>query len=143
MSRFTQPLAVGAIALMVVLAACSSGASSPSASEAQPTTTNPSALGSSGAVEISVATDAGGALAFDPSQISVPAGAMVRLTFTNRATLPHNLTFGEPINVATATVVDPDASQTIEFMAPGEGTYPFVCTLHPGMKGDLIVAAAQ
>jgi plastocyanin len=141
MSRFTQPLAVGAIALMVVLAACSSP-SAPGTSEAQPTTitTGPA---NSRTVEISVATDAGGALAFDPSQISVPAGAMVRLTFTNRATLPHNLTFGEPINVATATVVDPDASQTIEFMAPGEGTYPFVCTLHPGMKGDLIVAAAQ
>jgi plastocyanin len=141
MSRFTQPLAVGAIALIVVLAACSSP-SAPSASEAQATTI-PSGPANSRTVEISVATDAGGALAFDPSQISVPAGAMVRLTFTNKATLPHNLTFGEPIKVATATVVDPGASQTIEFRAPGEGKYTFVCTLHPGMKGDLLVAAAQ
>jgi plastocyanin len=141
MFRFTQPLAVGAIALIVVLVACSA-ASSPSASEAQPTTI-PSAPGNGGTVEISVATDAGGALAFDPPQISVPAGAVVRLTFTNKATVPHNLTFADPINVATATVVDPGASQTIEFTAPAEGKYSFVCTLHPGMKGVLIVTATQ
>jgi plastocyanin len=141
MSRFIQPLAVGAIALIVVLAACSSP-SAPSASGAQPTTI-PSGPANSRTVEISVATDAGGALAFDPSQISVPSGAMVRLTFTNKATVPHNLTFGEPINVATATVVDPGASQTIEFRTPAEGKYAFTCTLHPGMKGVLIVAAAQ
>jgi plastocyanin len=141
MSRFTQPVAFGAIALIVVLAACSSP-SAPSASQTQPTAVA-SAPGNGGMVAISVATDAGGALAFDPPQISVPAGAMVRLTFTNKATVPHNLTFGAPINVATATVVDPGASQTIEFTAPAEGKYAFTCTLHPGMKGVLVVTAAQ
>jgi plastocyanin len=36
-------------------------------------------------------------------------------------------------------VIDPGDSQTIEFIAPEAGEYTFVCTLHPGMEGTLIV----
>ena len=92
--------------------------------------------------EISVATDTSGALTFDPGEITVPAGATVRLTFTNKATVPHNLTFEDPIGAATDTVIDPGDSQTIEFTAPKPGEYTFVCTLHPGMEGKLLVEAA-
>ena len=49
------------------------------------------------------------------------------------------ITFGEPINAATATTVPPGESETIEFTAPDPGEYPFVCTLHPGMEGTLVV----
>jgi len=129
MFRFTRRSAIGAIALIFALAACSSGGTPPSASEAHP-------------LEISVATDTGGALTFDPAEITVPAGATVRLTFTNKATVPHNLTFDDPIDVATETVVDPGASQTVEFTAPEAGEYTYVCTLHPGMEGTLLVEAA-
>jgi plastocyanin len=105
-------------------------------------TATPSAATNGEVVEISVATDAGGALTFDPGEITVPAGATVRLTFTNRATVPHNLTFDDPIGAATDTVIDPGDSQTIEFTAPEPGEYTFVCTLHPGMEGTLLVEAA-
>ena len=128
MFRFTRRSAVGAIGLIFALAACSSGGAPPSASEAHP-------------LEISVATDTGGALRFDPAEITVTAGATVRLTFTNKATVPHNLTFDDPIDVATETVVDPGASQTIEFTAPEAGEYTYVCTLHPGMEGTVVVQA--
>ncbi len=90
-------------------------------------------------VEITVGTDAGTKLLFDPTEVSVPAGATVRLTFVNESTVPHNLTFGEPINAATATIVDPGAEETIEFTAPEAGEYTYVCTLHPGMDGTLTV----
>jgi plastocyanin len=90
--------------------------------------------------EITVATDAGDALSFDPAEITVTAGATVRLTFVNRATVPHNLTFNDPIGVATETVVDPGDSQT-KFTAPEPGTYTYACTLHPGMEGALLVRA--
>ena len=90
-------------------------------------------------VEITVGTDAGTELLFDPTEVSVPAGATVRLTFVNESTVPHNLTFGEPINAATATIVDPGAEETIEFIAPEAGEYTYVCTLHPGMDGTLTV----
>jgi glucose/arabinose dehydrogenase/plastocyanin len=106
------------------------------------TAASPSAAADGEVTEISVATDTGGALTFDPGEITVPAGATVRLTFTNKATVPHNLTFEDPIGAATDTVIDPGDSQTIEFTAPEPGEYTFVCTLHPGMEGTLLVEAA-
>ena len=77
-------------------------------------------------------------LKFDPAELTVKAGADVRVTFENRASVPHNLTFQAPINVATSTVVAPGTSETVQFKAPAAGEYPFVCTLHPGMGGKLI-----
>ena len=90
-------------------------------------------------VEITVGTDDGNELLFVPDEISVPTGTTVRLTFMNESTVPHNLTFGAPINAATATIVDPGAEETIEFTAPEAGEYTFKCTLHPGMEGTLTV----
>ena len=92
-------------------------------------------------VEITVGTDTGAELKFDPAELTVKAGADVRVTFENRASVPHNLTFQAPINVATSTVVAPGTSETVQFKAPAAGEYPFVCTLHPGMGGKLIVEA--
>ncbi len=90
-------------------------------------------------VEITVATDEGAELLFEPESVTVPAGTTVRLTFDNVSTVPHNLTFRDTINAATATTVAAGASETIEFTAPEAGEYTFVCTLHPGMEGTLIV----
>jgi plastocyanin len=95
--------------------------------------------GSGEVVEITVGTDEGTELLFDPTEVSVPAGTTVRLTFVNESTVPHNLTFGDPINAATSTIVDPGAEETIEFTAPEAGEYTYVCTLHPGMEGTLVV----
>jgi plastocyanin len=92
-------------------------------------------------VEVTVGTDNGAELKFDPGEVTVRAGASVRLTFENRSTVPHNLTFQGPITVATSTVVAPGASETLEFKSPDPGEYPFVCTLHPGMGGTLVVEA--
>ena len=94
-------------------------------------------------VEITVGTDTGSANEFVPTEVSVPAGATVVLTFVNESeSVPHNLTFGDPIDAATATTVPPGESETIEFTAPEAGEYTFVCTLHPGMEGVLIVEDA-
>ncbi len=98
---------------------------------------SPSAGGA--ATELTIGTDTGAALLFDPTTATVPTGAQVRLTFENRSTVPHNLTFNPPISAATATIVAAGASETIEFSAPEAGDYPFVCTLHPGMDGTLTV----
>ncbi len=94
-------------------------------------------------VEITVGTDTGSANEFVPTEVSVPAGATVVLTFVNESdSVPHNLTFGDPINAATATTVPAGESETIEFTAPEAGEYTFVCTLHPGMEGVLVVEEA-
>jgi glucose/arabinose dehydrogenase/plastocyanin len=109
----------------------------------EPAPTGPAPTGTAGSgetVQVTIGTDTGAQLVFDPTTATVPAGSSVELTFENRSTsTPHNLTFGEPINEATATVVDPGASEVLEFTAPDPGDYQFVCTLHPGMEGTLTV----
>ena len=101
----------------------------------------PSTAPSGPALEVTVGTDTGGELKFDPAEVTVRAGADVRLSFENRATVPHNLTFQGPPNVATATVVAAGMSEILEFKAPDAGRYTFLCTLHPGMSGTLVVEA--
>jgi glucose/arabinose dehydrogenase len=91
------------------------------------------------AAQVTIGTDTGAALLFDPETASVAGGGTVQVTFENVSTVPHNLTFQDPINAATETVVNAGASETIEFEAPAPGDYPFVCTLHPGMDGTLTI----
>lgn len=104
---------------------------------------SPGASGSpaTGTEQVTIGTDTGTELLFDPTEATVASGAQVSLTFENRSTVPHNLTFQEPINAATSTTVAAGQSETIEFTAPDPGDYPFVCTLHPGMDGTLTVTA--
>ncbi len=120
-----------------------SAAPSPSA-PASPATSPAGASGApaGGATPLTIGTRTGSELEFEPDEVSVPAGSHVSVTFQNQASLPHNLTFGAPINVATGPVVDPGASETIEFDAPAPGDYMFMCTIHPGMEGTLTVEAA-
>ena len=88
---------------------------------------------------VTIGTDSGAALLFEPTEASVTGGGDITLVFENRSTVPHNLTFGPPIDAATATIVNAGGSETITFTAPDPGTYDFVCTLHPGMDGTLTV----
>ena len=92
-----------------------------------------------GTVAVVIGTDEGTQNQFVPDQADVPTGAEVSLTFENMATVPHNLTFGPPINEATSVVVQPGDSETLEFTAPDPGDYEWLCTLHPGMAGTLTV----
>jgi plastocyanin len=133
------------LAAILVVSACGGAANGPSTA---PVTASPSAgpgatssTPSGEPVEITVGTDTGAELKFDPAEVTTQAGTTVRATFENRSSVPHNLTFQAPINVATATVVEPGSSETVEFKAPDPGQYAFVCTLHPGMGGTLVVEA--
>jgi aldose sugar dehydrogenase len=112
----------------------------PTASPPAGTPAGTATPGAGGPVEVVIGTDEGTANQFVPDQADVPTGAEVSLTFENLSTtVPHNLTFGPPINEATSVVVQPGDSETLEFTAPGPGDYEFVCTLHPGMEGTLTV----
>lgn len=136
------------VAALLAISACGGATTPTSTPAAAPSSTQePAASGPTGSatsgetVEITVGTDAGAELKFDPAEPTVQAGADVRVTFENRASVPHNLTFQAPINVATSTVVAPGTSETVLLQAPAAGEYAFVCTLHPGMGGNLIVEA--
>ena len=94
------------------------------------------------ATAIQVGTGEGASLDFEPAAVEAPADTQIVLTFVNESTLPHNLTFQEGISAATSNLVAAGASETLTFTPPGPGTYPFVCTIHPGMVGDLTVGGA-
>ncbi|HUG29565.1 MAG TPA: cupredoxin domain-containing protein [Candidatus Limnocylindria bacterium] len=151
---------VSGLAVLAVVAACSGGSEpGPSwvygptvappagSAAASPTVTEGSAPPAPSAAstpagegtQVTIGTDTGVALLFDPETASVAGGGTVQVTFENISTVPHNLTFQDPIDAATETVVAPGASETIEFEAPAPGDYAFVCTLHPGMDGTLTV----
>ncbi|MBC7399779.1 MAG: cupredoxin domain-containing protein [Mucilaginibacter sp.] len=108
-------------------------------------------------------------LKYDKLELTVKAGAKVKLTFTNNDDMPHNFVVvpqGQAIAVGelgtklglqavklsyiantpkilfNATLVGPGSSQTIYFVAPKAGKYTYVCTV-PGhfyvMQGTLTV----
>jgi len=78
-------------------------------------------------------------LAFDRSSFSVPAGASVTVKLYNDETyIPHDLRVDVPSAEPSKLCIGPCVS-TLTFTAPDPGTYAFYCTLHPDMKGNVIV----
>ena len=125
--------------------AAASAPASPTVAPSAPASVVPSAgsAAPSGAVtKLMIGTKTGAELQFDPDDVKVPSGATVSITFENRASVPHNLTFTAPINAATEPVVAPGTSATLEFTAPAPGEYGWACTIHPGMQGKLEVEPA-
>jgi uncharacterized cupredoxin-like copper-binding protein len=122
------------IIAMLVLTACSSG-------------------GSSGGTSITVTTTE---FAFNPSNVTVPAGATVNLTLKNTGTVEHTwVVLKQGVSVTTATGLDPASilfsskveagqSASFTFTAPATaGDYEIICDLpghlEGGMKGTLTV----
>ena len=71
---------------------------------------------------------------FTPFQVSIPVGGSVRWEFPQRA---HNVIFDKKTGVpqdiqSTANIA---VSRTFSVL----GTFPYDCTLHPGMAGEVIV----
>jgi plastocyanin len=137
-------LGAGIAALALVVAACGGAGTGAASAPASSATVAPPASASArasaaGPANVTIATGTGSNLVFDPAKVTVPAGSDVHVTFTNRADVPHNLTFGDPIAKATSTVVAPGATESLEFTAPAAGEYAFRCTIHPGMGGTLVV----
>ncbi len=132
-NRITVISAAMLIAVLV-LTACSSG-------------------GSSSGTSLTVTTTE---FAFNPANVSVPAGASVNLTLKNAGTVEHTwVVLKQGVNVTTATGLDPASiyfsskvepgqSASFTFTAPATaGDYEIICDLpghlEGGMKGTLTV----
>lgn len=76
---------------------------------------------------------------FLPATVTAPSTGTVRLLYRNESSVSHNLTFLDPLSVATRTILEPGTEELLEFPAPPSGSYRFRCTIHPGMEGTLTV----
>ncbi len=73
-----------------------------------------------------------------PSVIVIDSGNQV--TWVNEDSAFHSVTsgfYGEPSELFDSGYLDPYESFTIDF--DEKGTYDFFCTLHPWMKGQVLV----
>ncbi len=128
-----------ALAVVLVLAACGgSGGGS----------------GSGGSTNVTVTMKE---FAFDPANVTVPAGAKVSLTLTNNGSVQHtwvvmkqgtkvsgSFTDADKANIYFSQAVDPGKTVTATFTAPSQaGDYQIVCDVpghfEAGMQGTLTV----
>ena len=124
--KFRGFLVGGVIALALVLTGCGGGSGATGGA-------------SGGGTTIMIGTDTGAELKFVPNTADAPANTAVKLTFQNKSSQPHNLTFQQGISAKTGDSVAPGTNETISFTTPAAGTYPWACTIHPGMTGTLTV----
>ena len=76
----------------------------------------------------------GASWAFRPATVEVPAGT--RVTWRNRTPVAHNVTFQDS-SVPSSQLFNQDETYQATFASPGR--YPYVCSIHPTMKGAVVV----
>jgi plastocyanin len=116
------------LGLALTLSACSSGSSSAPSTSAAPSASSGGATAGQDTIIIK-------SFAFSPNKITVAPGATV--TVTNRDPTAHTVTATKGgFNTGS---VNPNQSKT--FTAPKKpGTYPYFCSIHQYMTGDLVVS---
>jgi plastocyanin len=121
-------IVLGLVALAAVLAACSGAAAAPSTPPAS------APAGGTGTTATVVAKD----LKFQPEALTVKAGEAFVLVLDNQDSAPHNIKVSDASGaevfkgeIVTSTKVD----NAIPALAAG--TYPFICEVHPDMKGTI------
>ena len=124
MKRLTLILGLGALA--AVLAACSGS----SASTAAP----------AGSVDPNAIVVTAKNLAFSPTEVNAPADAPFAIVFDNQEGVPHNMVISD----STGTKVfegEIVSGQQVTYSVPAlaAGAYPFICAVHPDMKGTITV----
>ena len=108
----------------VLVTGCGGGGSGPSAGAV------PSAGSSSGTPSAIAISN----FKFSPGTLRVQHGARIKVS--NDDSAPHTVTADDGHSFDSGTV-DTGASTTIR--APAAGTYSYHCTIHPFMKGKLVV----
>jgi plastocyanin len=124
-----RPLIVLIAVAALLAAGCGSSSkksSSPGTTTSAPAQTSSSASASGGTVEVKMQN-----IAFSPKGLTVKAGTTVK--WTNDDSVAHNVS-GGPLHSPT---FNPGGSYQFTFKKAG--TFNYVCTIHPGMTGTVIV----
>ena len=99
-------------------------------SSSTPTTPTPQ-----GATAVSIVTNARTltTTAYAPNPVTISAGTMV--TWTNNDTIAHNTTSDTGVFSSGSMAAGAQYSYTFA----NKGTFPYHCTIHPGMVGTVVV----
>jgi plastocyanin len=71
---------------------------------------------------------------YHPDKVSVEAGGTV--TWTNKSGVVHNVVFKAPSVKSSGLIKD---GETFSAEFANRGAYPYLCTLHPTMRGEVEV----
>jgi plastocyanin len=139
MTRRILLLMLAVVALSLAVAACG-GDDDEEADEPAAEETTEDTTGGGGGTTLELAADPGGALAFDQTELTAPAGE-VTIHLTNDAQIPHNVEVeGNGVEEVSDTITGADTSLTLT-LEPGE--YEFYCAVpghrEGGMEGTLTV----
>lgn len=156
---------LGALLLALLSAACGQAAGSAPAAPAAVTvlSTDPPV------VEVRIGSD--DSMRFDVESFEVPAGAEVRLTFSNHALRPmlhnwvlvrrgteervaqlgllagfeHDWVPADPAVVVATPALRPGSESALVFAAPEPGVHPYLCSVpgHGAMRGRMTVRTAE
>ena len=128
-----RSLLIGFIALLPVLAACSSA-----------TTTKPSAGAASGSATTQQLTvQAMDTMKFDPPTLTAKAGQPIQVTLDNTGQLLHDFSITEGVSQPVKTIALPGQKAVATFTIDKPGTYTYFCSQpgheQAGMKGTLTI----
>jgi plastocyanin len=119
-----------------VLAGCGDDDDEPEGGAATPAATATEEAAGGGGGETTLTADPGGAIAWEPSSLSAPAGS-VTISLVNESDVPHAV---EIEGQTSETVTGADTEVTVD-LEPGEYTYFCPVGQHraAGMEGTLTV----
>ena len=108
-----------------VLAGCGGGD--------EESSTTPTTVAAGGATVVDIVSS-GSTWKFRPDSVTVSTGTSV--TWTNSTDVPHNVVFTDAA-VRSSDLFNKGKSFTTT--AGQAGTFPYICSVHPDMKGTLVV----
>lgn len=119
-------------AALALVAACSSGG------DPRQVTENGSVTAAGPADRQTATIGMDDSRAFLPNTVRAAPGSLA-LTVENRGHLAHNLVFDDR-DLGRTALIEGRASATLTVRLPRTGVFTFVCTPHPGMEGQVVVA---
>lgn len=120
-------------AILVSAIACGDYSSPPTSPSPSPTPSPTPAPGPSSSVTIPVGAEALGSRAFSPGELNVAVGTTV--TWRNTDSTSHTSTSNA--TGWNSGIIAPGGQFSFAFQAAG--TFPYRCTIHPGMVGSVVV----